>query len=374
MPATEVPSGVQHLLEVLIGNDWPEGNPDDLRQLAVQWRATAKQLEAVQDLVREGAHRVGRAMEGRTPEAFQAFIAPFTAPDGHLDSLRKACLGFADSLDEMAVQIEMLRIIVIQLLVLLVIQIAMEIAAAPFTFGASLASIPGEMAATRALALVVIRRAVIGLVSHLAASLLEQVGVVFLAQFVLICQHKLSGFRADMFKTAAVNAVVGGAVGLGVGAAGNLAKNAAAKSSSRHVPAARHLDGTPPTNWKDAGKHFALNAPLDIGVGAATGVAEAAAQDAATGSSGDEVYGAENGAFTGARDAAHNAFNPHSKFSTNPAYYLDKGLNDRWDKATKPPPPPVEQGPPRLPEVRREDWDAWTRDTIGAVEGNPRPR
>ncbi|MFD9888114.1 hypothetical protein ACFWY9_02140 [Amycolatopsis sp. NPDC059027] len=366
MPATEVPSGVQHLLEFLIGNDWPEGNPDDLRQLATQWRVTAKQVEVVQDLVREGAHRVDRALEGQTQQAFQAFVAPFTTPDGHLDALRKGCLGLADAADEMAVQIEMLRIIVIQLLVLLVIQIAAEIAAAPFTFGASLASIPGEMAATRAAAIIVIRRAVIGLVSHLAASLLEQVGVVFLAQFILSCQHKLSGFRGDMFKTAAVNAVVGGAVGLGAGAAGNLAKNAAAKSLRDHIPAARHLDGTPPTNWKDAGKHFALNAPLDAGLGAATGVAEAAAQDAASGSSGDEVYGAENGAFTGARDAAHNAFNPHSKFSTNPAYYLDKALNERFDKPKTP--PPDGQGPPRLPEVRREDWDAWANGTIGAIE------
>ncbi|MFE0022029.1 hypothetical protein [Amycolatopsis sp. NPDC059021] len=359
-------------MEVLIGNDWPEGDPDDLRKIAAQWRVTAKQVETVQDLVREAAHRVDRALEGQTQQAFQAFIAPFIAPDGHLDMLRKGCLGLADAADEMAVQIELLRIIIIQLLVLLVIQIAAEIAAAPFTFGASLASIPGEMAATRAIAVVVIRRAVIGLVSHLAASLLEQVGVVFLAQFILICQHKLSGFRGDMFKTAAVNAVVGGAVGLGAGAAGNFAKNAAAKSLRERVPAARHLDGTPPTNWKDAGKHFALNAPVDVGLGAATGVAEAVAQDAATGSSGDEIYGAENGAFTGARDAAHNAFNPHSKFSTNPAYYLDKSLNERWDKPKTP--PPADQGPPRLPEVRREDWDAWTKSTIDALDGNSQHR
>ncbi|GAA1982194.1 WXG100 family type VII secretion target [Amycolatopsis minnesotensis] len=367
MPATEVPAGVQHLLEVLVGSDWPGGDPGELRQIADQWRATAKKVETVQDLVRAGVRQVDSALEGRTREEFDAFIAPLTAESGYLDAIRQTCLGLADALDEMAVQIEMLRILIIELLVLLAIQIAAEIAAAPFTFGASLESIPGEMAATRAVVVTVLRRAVIGLISHLAASLLEQVGVVFLDQFILICQHKLSGFRGDTFKTAAINATVGGAVGLGVGALGGLAKAGTAKSLREHIPAARHFDGTAPKTWKDGGKHFAFNAPLDIGWGAATGAAEAAAQDAATGSTGDEVYGAENGAFTGARDAGHNAFNPHSKFSTNPAYYLDKKLNGHWDK-TRTPPTTSDDRPPRLPPLGREDWDTWARDTLGALD------
>jgi hypothetical protein len=369
--ATEVPDEVQRLLEVLVGNDWPEGNPDDLRVMAGQWRATAQTLAAVPVLVREGAARADRGMRGPAGEAFRAFIAPFIDEDGYLDGLHKACLGMAEALDAMAVQIEMLRLIIIELLVILAIQIAAEIAAAPYTFGASLANIAVHMTATRAAVVTVIRQAVIGLVSHLAASLLAQVGVVFLAQFILICQKKLSGFSAQEFRAAAVNASVGGTVGLGMGALGNLAKVGAAKSLREALPAARFFDGSAPTTWKSAGTRFSVNAPLDIGWGAATGVAEAAAQDAATGLSGDEVYGALNGAFTGARDTAHNAFNPHSTFSTNPAFYLDKALNGRWDKPNGQPPlppnTPTGQAPPQLPAITREDWDAWTEHTTGVV-------
>ncbi|MEV5543957.1 hypothetical protein AB0L13_44825 [Saccharopolyspora shandongensis] len=372
MAATEVPAGVQRLLEVLVGNDWPEGNPDDLRVMAGQWRTTAQTLTIVLDLAREGAARVGRGMQGRAQEAFHAFIAQFIGDGGYLETLREVCLGLADALEAMAVQIEMLRIIIIELLVILALQIAAEIAAAPYTFGASLANIIVHMTATRAAIVTVIRRAIIGLISHLAASLLNQVGVVFLAQFILICQHKLSGFRSQAFTAAAVNAAVGGAVGLGMGGLGNLAKTSVAKSLRHTVPAARFFDGSAPTTWKSAGTRFGVNAPLDTGWGAATGVAEAAAQDAASGVSGDEVYGAMNGAFTGTRDTAHTAFNPRSKFSTNPAYYMDKALNNRLDKHNgQPPPPPgapTGQEPPRLPEIPREDWGAWTREIVDAVD------
>jgi hypothetical protein len=375
MAATEVPAGVQHLLEVLVGNDWPEGNPDDLRAMADQWRTTAKQVAIVLDLVRDGAARVDRGLQGHTQEAFHAFIAPFVAEGGYIDTLREACLGLADALESMAVQIETLRIIIIELLVILVIEIAADIAAAPFTFGASLANIAVEMTATRVAIVTVIRRVVIGLVSHLAASVLAQVGATFLAEFIEWCRHKGAGFNTALLATAAVNGTVGGAVGFGMGGLGHLAKTGAAKSLRDVVPAARFFDGTAPTTWKSAGTRFAVNTPLDIGWGAATGVAEAAAQDAASGASGDEVYGAENGAFTGARHTAHTAVNPHDTFSTNPAHYLDKALNNRFDNHSaqppRPPATPVEEQPPRLPELPTENWDTWTAGPWDAVGQHP---
>jgi hypothetical protein len=346
MSSTEVPPGVQRLLEVLVGYDWPEGNPSDLRYMAGQWGNTAKRLTTVLDSAREGAARVDRAVRGQTQEAFHAFIAPFVTEGGYLEKLREACLGLAEALESMALQIETLRIIIIELLVILAIEIAAEIAAAPFTFGASVANIAADMAATRAAIVTVVRRAAIGLVSHLAVSVLAQVGVTFLAQFILICQHKRSGFDPHALKAAAVNGTVGGAVGLGMGKVGNLVKTGAAKSLRDTVPAARFFDGSAPTTWKSAGTRFGVNAPLDTAWGAATGAAEAAAQDAASGASGDEVCGAENGALSGLRNAAHTAFNPHGRFSTNPAFYLDKALNDRWDNQGDQPPRPRPPGTP----------------------------
>ncbi|MEU6270444.1 WXG100 family type VII secretion target [Saccharopolyspora shandongensis] len=77
MAATDVSPGVQDLLEVLVGNDWPEGNPDDLRAMATSWRDGAELVNGAVDLVNKRAAQVALALQGETAESFRAFIAPF---------------------------------------------------------------------------------------------------------------------------------------------------------------------------------------------------------------------------------------------------------------------------------------------------------
>ncbi|MEU5852140.1 hypothetical protein [Saccharopolyspora shandongensis] len=371
MAETEVSPDVQRLLEVLVGSDWPEGDPDELRAMAANWRSVTERLNNVIDYVNRGAVQVDRALAGQTAESFRSFIKPFLGEDGYLPQLSLAAAGLADALETMAVQIETLRIIIIELLVLLAIDIAALIAAAIATFGASTAMIPGEMAVTRVSIQAMIRKTISELLAHLAGSVLDQVGVTFLAQFVEICKGKQKGFNGAMLKTAAQNGAVGGAVGIGAGALGNFLKIGGAKALNGKVPGAKLFDGSPATTWKGAGAKFGANMPLHAGWGAGVGAAEAAAQDAASGSTGDEVYGAENGAFAGTMDAGRGAFNPHGKFSTSSSVYVDKLLNLPWRNKNggpaSPTPIQTEIGPPKLPEIQKEDWNAWTDETLGAL-------
>ncbi|QIZ35020.1 hypothetical protein [Saccharopolyspora sp. ASAGF58] len=381
MAATEVPPNVQRLLEVLVGNDWPEGDPDDLRAMATSWCEVAEHLNGVVDFVNKGAARVALALTGETAESFRAFIAPFLGDDGYLPQMILAASGFADALEGMALAIETLRIIIIELLVILAIDIAALIAAAVVTFGASMALIPAKMAATRTTLTTVLRKAITELLAHLASSVFDQVAVTFFAQFIQICQRKRKGFDGGMLAIAAQNGAVGGAVGVGAGALGNAIKVSGAKALSGEVPGTHLFDGSAANTWQGATARFGANLPVHAAWGSAVGAAEAAAQDAASGASGDEVYGAENGAFIGAVDAARGSFNPHGKFSTSTGVYLDKALNIPWrDKDTSQPGPnpsespsrpntpvPTTSEPPKLPGAPKEDWTAWTGETIEAL-------
>ncbi|TDD34901.1 WXG100-like domain-containing protein [Saccharopolyspora elongata] len=361
MAATDVSDDVQRLLEVLVGNDWPEGNPDELRAMAAGWRETVEHLGHVVELVNRGAAQVARALTGETADSFRAFIAPFLGEDGYLPQLALAASGFADALDGMALEIETLRIIIILLLTILAIDIAALIAAAVATFGASTAVIPAKVAATRTTITTVLRKAINQVLAHLAGSVLDQVGVTFFAQFIQICQGKRKGFDGGMLAIAAQNGAIGGAVGIGAGPLGNAIKVSGAKALGSHL-----FDGSVAKTWKGATVQFGANLPLNAGWGAAVGAAEAAAQDAASGASGDEVYGAENGAFTGALDAGRGSFNPHGKFSTSTSVYLDKGLNIPW-RDKDPDPISTTSEPPQLPEIPKDDWTAWANETIEAL-------
>ncbi|MEV6233745.1 hypothetical protein AB0L88_38385 [Saccharopolyspora shandongensis] len=374
MAATDVPDDVQRLLEVLVGNDWPEGDPDELRAMAAGWREAAEHLGDVVDFVNKGAAQVSLALTGETAESFRAFIAPFLGDEGYVRQMVLAASGFANALDGMALEIETLRIIIIQLLVILAFDIAALIAAAVVAFGASTALIPVRMAATRTTLTAFLRKAIIEVLAHVASSVFDQVGVTFFAQFIQICQGKRKSFDGGMLAIAAQNGAVGGAVGIGAGALGNTIKVGGAKALNGKVPGTHLFDGSAANTWKGATARFGANLPVLAAWGSAVGAAEAAAQDAASGASGDEVYGAENGALIGAVDAGRGAYNPQGKFSTSAGVYLDKALNLPWrDKGTPQPdpshpsPPPTTSEPPKLPEAPKENWTAWADETIEAL-------
>jgi hypothetical protein len=229
----------------------------------------------------------------------------------------------------MALEIETLRIEIIAQLVILAAEIAIDLALAPFTFGASEGAAVAETAATRVAVNVLIRKTVIKLIAHLTESEFNQVGLDFFAQFIEICQHRRSGFDTNELKTAAINGAVGGAVGFGMGGLGSLVKSGLGKGLGDHLPG---FGSDRPTGWKDAAG-FGAGVLFDGGWGAASGAAEASAQDAALGGSGDTNTGAMNGAFSGFKGAGHSALNPHDKFSLEAGHYFDSGLNHAWDKA-----------------------------------------
>jgi hypothetical protein len=370
--AHNVPPEVQRLLEILVGNDWPEGNEGDLRAMAAGWRDLAGRMQRITEDAQTAAASVAQGVTGQVLGAFESSISPIISENGYLAGLTTTCAGLADALESVALEIETLRILIIEQLIFLAAQIAADIAAAAFTFGESLTLIEPEMLATRAFVTMLIRKTIVVLVTHLTESVANQTVTTFTAQFIEFCQGRRSSFDAGQIALAAQNGAIGGAVGFGLGNLGGFAKTGFGKLTQHRIPIP--ATGASVPGAVNSFANGAVKTSFDVGWGAASGAAEAAAQDAAVGGSGDEVFGAENGAFSGGRDRFHSTVNPHDTFSVSAGHYLDKGINAGFDgkrprpPGTPPPVPPQDAGPPILETPPPEDWNAWSDDVLNTVD------
>ncbi|MFJ2193639.1 hypothetical protein ACIOJE_37785 [Kitasatospora sp. NPDC087861] len=320
-PNASLPDGLQNLLMILVGNKWPTGNETALRAEAEAWKAAGDAIRTcIKDLADTKA-QLDQGLTGVTKDSFDAYLARLAiGDDAAMPLIAQCCDAAADALNNLANQIETLRIEIIGALVVLFVQLAID--AALFLFGGAEAA-PVEIAFTRALVLAFLRKALISAVTRVAESVLAQVGFDLLAQVIELGQHHRTSIDGSELGTAAVNGAIGGAVGFGAGLLGKGLGTGLGKGLGKgftgltgHVPGA-FAKGAAGLVW-------------NTGYGALTGMAEGAAQDAAFGLSGDWVSGAANGAFAGAWGTRHGAMNPGNKFSISPADHIESWLNNRW--------------------------------------------
>jgi hypothetical protein len=363
MAAEDVPAGVEDLLLALVGNQWPGADVAGLRAAAFTCRDLAGQVQSMTAQAQDAAACVDRGITGAARNAFDAYAGSVVG--GYLAGLPSVCTGLADTLDAMAATVETLRNYIIEALVVLAAQIAADVIAAPFSGGASLAEARVATAATRVLIMNLIRQATTKIIAHFASAELGQVGLTFLAQLIEICKHRQSGFNCGELTTAAVNAAIGGAVGLGMGQFGGMLKAGASKLAD--TDGGRELAASAGPAGSRAMPALA-KAAFDIGWGSASGTAEASGQDAAAGSFGDEIAGAANGAFSGGKDRFHATVNPAGKFSISPARYIERGFGHLLDGGSlqhrDPTPPPAPS--PSL-GIELEDWQAWSENLLSEL-------
>ncbi|MFI6759092.1 hypothetical protein ACIBF5_08105 [Micromonospora sp. NPDC050417] len=337
--AHHVPPELQNLLMILVGNKWPTGDETALRAEAAAWREAARTARSCAEKVATVKHLVDEGLEGETRQAFDDYVVGLigTGPGDEsaiLPLLAACCDSAADSLEELANEIETLRITIIGCLVVLFIQLALD--ALMWAFGGA-AKAAADIAAGRTFLWGVLRRVIITAVTRVAESILAQVGFTLLAQLIERAQGHRRSLNGKQLATAAVNGAVGGTVGVGAGFLGGILRSGAGKilkSGFERLPGAGRLPGTGsvlPVVGKAAG-----NLTWGAGYGALAGMAEGAAQDAVFGLSGDWVSGAANGAFNGAWGVRHTAMNPGNKLSIAPADHIEKGLNRYLDGRARP--------------------------------------
>ncbi|HET6500299.1 MAG TPA: hypothetical protein VFG87_05990 [Amycolatopsis sp.] len=350
--AHHVPPELQNLLMILVGNKWPTGDETALRAEAAAWREAAQDVRSCAEQVVTVKRLVDQGMEGEARQAFDDYVTGLVGAgpgDGSamLPVLATCCDSAADSLEELANEIETLRVTIIGCLVVLWVQLMID--AAVWLFGGA-ETAAGEVAAARVVLLVALRRAVTIMVVRVAESVLAQVGFTLLAQLVELAQRHRGSLSGAQLRTAAINGTVGGAVGAGAGFVGGALRSGAGKLIGSGVDALADTG---------VGKAIAASAGLlpggrsvlpavgtvtgnlswSAGYGAVAGMAEGAAQDAVFGLSGDWVSGAANGGFSGGWSTRHSAMNPGNEVSISPADHIEGGLDHYLSQSAEPHPP-----------------------------------
>jgi hypothetical protein len=151
--AIEVPAGVQKLFLVLTGEQWPTANEDHLREVALAWGTAGDRLqsELLPDLVR-AVQEIRMNFTGKSAIKFADMMGPYaTDPPYYIPEAAKQFQGFKEFLDDAAAQVEYTKLITIEEIVLLILQIAWAIAMAYWSAGASMTWLAARFAIVRTL-------------------------------------------------------------------------------------------------------------------------------------------------------------------------------------------------------------------------------
>ena len=130
----------------LIGIEWPNIDEDELRSGATELRQLSSELTGNTGAAKSSIQQM---LQTNTSESLQLFDALWQKlASGHLPQLAQGMDAIAVALDGSAVLVEGMKVAAITQLGILAAEILADQAAAPFTFGASEAAIPGEVEIT----------------------------------------------------------------------------------------------------------------------------------------------------------------------------------------------------------------------------------
>ncbi|KFZ83541.1 NAD:arginine ADP-ribosyltransferase [Amycolatopsis sp. MJM2582] len=146
----EMPDAVKWLLPIVVGESWPEGDEDKLRELRDAWHNASKAIQPIADTATKGATEVLGGWSGQGAEKFAEAWKKFVEGDeAYFKSLADSSKALGDSCNATALDVEYTKYMIIISLVILAAQIVAMIAAAAVTFGGSTAGIAPAQIATR---------------------------------------------------------------------------------------------------------------------------------------------------------------------------------------------------------------------------------
>jgi hypothetical protein len=145
-----------------VGLDWPAADEELLFEAGQQWIAYGEQLAQIAQRADAVAGGVWSSSSGEAAEAFRAWWTEGEGPARRLAEDAAAALLIGAALVAFAVVTLALKINFVVQLVILAVEVAQAIATAFVTFGATMAEVPGFVAATR----VICRQLIKQVVSH----------------------------------------------------------------------------------------------------------------------------------------------------------------------------------------------------------------
>ncbi|HEY1095059.1 MAG TPA: hypothetical protein VGE61_10175 [Glycomyces sp.] len=139
--ALMLPSELASLLGIL-GFDWPESNEDALMEVGQAWLDFGQELGDIAEEATGGAASAWTAQIGKDIDAFKTWWESEDGPQHILNSGSIGAMIAGAGMMVCSVIVLVLKVAVIAQLIWLAVQIALAIAEAAVTFGASLLQIP----------------------------------------------------------------------------------------------------------------------------------------------------------------------------------------------------------------------------------------
>ena len=210
----EVPEWAGRMFHVVTGDAWPAADEDEVRDLAQLWFTIAAEFQRFAPEVADAADcLVGSGVVAGNAQAALRNTVGIVTGEGGL-TVEKLAAGFEEMgrfLHGVALQVQYMKIIVIEELIILAAEVVYLVAMIPWTFGASAAGVGVLQVLGREFARQVLRQVAFSI----ATSVVLQVGLDVVAQVAQMAEGwRGSGeWDGDLTRSAAITGVVGGVLG-----------------------------------------------------------------------------------------------------------------------------------------------------------------
>jgi hypothetical protein len=225
--SAHVPEEIQWLLELVVGERWPDGDEGRLRDLSRVWSQAAGDLESLRQQATADANAIHPAAKGAAADAFAAYWAkniddgrtswPSGATPAALPWAVEFCKGMAQSCDAGALEIETAKLTIIGNLVILAATLAPQL----LIPGEGEAAVAVEVPIAREAAQFVLKEAVQNILKkclqEAVKMALMQGGLALGAQLFQMAEGHRRGVDWASVGTSAEGGAVGGALGAGFG-------------------------------------------------------------------------------------------------------------------------------------------------------------
>ncbi|MBR7825149.1 hypothetical protein KDK95_02440 [Actinospica sp. MGRD01-02] len=227
----------QDLLELLVGERWPNGDEGAMRSLASAWTDAASQLDEIRQTASAAAQRVGEYCQGANADALKSFWSanfddgqtswPAGVAPAALPFAVQFCKAMASALTAGANQIETTKDMIMGNIAILVATVTPQIAAGFFDFGATDATAVAEVLADRTVMQALLDGAkdlIVEMVEQAIEQGLMQAELAFVIQFKEVMEGHAGSIDWGQVEQAGISGAEGGAMGaafgFGIGKAG----------------------------------------------------------------------------------------------------------------------------------------------------------
>ncbi|MFJ4091168.1 EndoU domain-containing protein [Kitasatospora sp. NPDC089913] len=197
------------------GMPWPEIREGDLREVRDAYQKLAKDLPELRRLIAEVAIKARQQFEGQAAQAFSEQMRQFIGDTGASDyiaSATKTAEALAKCANDVATAAEYTKWMAIAQLVQLLLEIALAILWAPFTFGASLAGITLKTIFTREVLKTLMKFLFKTILLHTFAGIMSGLTMDLVIQNIQIGQGNRKEIDKDALKQAVLFGVIGGVI------------------------------------------------------------------------------------------------------------------------------------------------------------------